>query len=254
MLPINDVLTLWSALAAAARAPGRLHVLRASKGIMDGHWLHPVPTVVVCLLGTVRIECRLGPAVDLNIGDAVVIAPGVAHRHVPLRRQAGSMELGFEYGWCDLEFHRAGVTLGASMTRQPAETLVQCLLAGESRALADLLLLVLERPLQDVRPFSVAALRMRDRIRSHGLTSVSAMDITRASRLRPSRAWQVFREHFGCTPHEALERRRCSVAAALLAQGMAVAEVALHCGYRDRGTFTRAFRRIYGRSPGRCRC
>lgn len=249
MLAVSELLTLWSALAAAARKPGRLQVLRAAGGEIPGQWRHPVPTVVVGLLGVVRIERPSGPPIDLQAGDAVVIAPGTAHRHVPLRRDSAALELGFDYGWCDLEFHGAATSLAATLPRQPAEAQVQGMLAGETQALGRLLDLLLARPLQDMRHLPAAALAMRDRIRSHGLTPISAADVARAGGLQPSRAWQVFKVHFGCTPRQALERRRCAVAAAQLEAGMGVAEVAQACGFRDRGTFSRAFVRVHGVAP-----
>jgi AraC family transcriptional regulator len=249
MQRLSDLLTLWSALAAAARHPGRVRVLEADGGEAPGHWLHPVATVVVALRGPARIDSPGREAIDLVPGDAVVIAPGAAHRHAPLRNQAAVLGLGFEYGWCDLEFNVGTQTVGASMPRQPAEDLVARMRAGDAAALGNLLALILDRPLQDVRQLPEAALHMRDRIRSHGLTPITAADIARAGGLKPSRAWQVFREHFGCTPRQALERRRCAVAAALLEQGHPVAEVAERCGFRDRGTFTRAFARVHGRAP-----
>ncbi len=249
MQRLSDLLTLWSALATAARHPGRVRVLEADGGEAPGHWLHPVATVVVALRGPARIESPGREAIDLVPGDAVVIAPGAAHRHVPLRNQAAALGLGFEYGWCDLEFNIGAQTVGASMPQQPAEDLVGRMREGDAAALGSLLALVLDRPLQDVRQLPASALRMRDRIRSHGLTPITAADIARAGGLQPSRAWQVFREHFGCTPRQALERRRCAVAAALLEQGHPVGEVAQRCGFGDRGTFARAFTRVQGRTP-----
>ncbi len=249
MQRVSDLLVLWSGLAAAARAPGRVVVLASDGRPVPGHWLHPVPTVVVALAGVVRIEVPGGRPYDLRSGEALVVAPGAAHRHAPLRSGAASLALGFDYGLCDLELCGPGVRLGAAMPCEPAWMLVGRMLRGDSSALGPLLALVVERPLSEVQPLPVAVLRMRDRIRSHGLTPITAAAVARAGGLRPSRAWQLFRAHFGCTPRQALERRRCAVAAALLQQGLDVTETARRCGFSDRGTFSRAFRRVHGRSP-----
>lgn len=251
MQRLSDLLALWTALATVARDPGRIRVLPADGRAAIGHWLHPVPTLVVALSGVARIESPGRPALDLTPGQALVIAPGAAHRHVPLRRQAATLELGFDYGCCDLEFHADRLVIGATMPRQPAEALMGRLQAGDDGALRGLLALIIDRPLQDLQQLPLAAQRMRDRIRSHGLTPITAADVARAGGLQPSRAWQLFRAHFGCTPRQALERRRCAVAAALLAQGLAVAAVAQRCGFTGRGTFTRAFVRVHGHPPGR---
>lgn len=245
---IGDLLALWSALAAVSRRPGRVQVMAASGGATPDFGVHPVPTLVVSLQDVVRIERPGRSAIDLVAGDALVVAPGAAHRHAPLRRTAMALELGFDYGWCDIEIHDAAATrIAATTARQPAEELMSRLLSGDGMALGSLLLLLLERPMQ-YRQLPEAALRMRSYIRSHGLTPITAADVAGASGLAPSRAWQVFREHFGCTPRQALERRRCLIAAALRAQGVAVGEVATQCGFRDRGTFTRAFARMHAAS------
>lgn len=246
---LSDLLALWTALSAASRSPGRTRILPAGRSVAQGFGLHPVATLAVALAGAVRVECPGRRPCDLAPRDAVVIAAGALHRHAPLRGQAATLELGFDYAVCDLEFHTATFTVQASMPRQPAEDLVGQLLAGEQAPLATLLGLVLEQPLRDLQPLPAAARRMRDRIRSHGLTPITAADVAAAGGLQPSRAWQLFRTHFGCTPRQALERRRCAVAASWLAQGMAVGEVAKRCGFRDRGTFARAFRRVHRRSP-----
>jgi AraC-like DNA-binding protein len=250
MQRLSDLLALWTALSAASRDPGRTRIVPVGHDQAPGCGLHPVATLAVALAGAARIECPGRRPYDLAPREAVVIAAGALHRHLPLRGQAATLELGFDYEVCDLEFHTAAFTVQASMPRQPAEELVGRLLAGEQAPLGILLGLILEQPLRDLQPLPAAARRMRDRIRSHGLTRISAADVAAASGLRQSRAWQLFQTHFGCTPRQALERRRCAIAASWLAQGMPVGEAASRCGFRDRGTFARAFRRVHGRPPG----
>ncbi len=249
MRAIADLLAMWSALAAVAQAPGRLRKIAATGALAYDHGLHPVPTVVIALKGVVRLAVPGGPAVDLAAGDAAVVAPGAAHRHERLRHQSISLELGFDYVGCDIELRSTDATLDGVMPRQPAERLVNRMLNADRAAFAELLTLLLEVPWKEVQELPEAARLMRDRIRSHGLTPITAIDVAAASGLQTSRAWQVFRAHFGCTPRQALEQRRCAVAAALLEQGLTVAEVARRCGFRDQGTFSRAFTRVRGRPP-----
>lgn len=208
-----------------------------------------MPTVVIGLRGVVRLRAAGRNVIDLQPGDAAVIAAGAWHEHEPLRRSAAALALGFDYGMCDLLLSNAETTVPAVLPQQPAWQVVERLLAGDERAMSDLLALVLEVPWRDVPHLPAAVERMRDHIRSHGLTPITAADLARISGLGPSRAWELFREHFGCTPRQALERRRCAVAAALLDHGLAVSEVASRCGFVDRGTFTRAFARIQGVGP-----
>lgn len=249
MQPMAQLLGLWSALAAARHAPGRLHILPAGGEPGDEVGTHPSPTVVVALRGVVRLERPRRSPIDLQPGDAAAIAPGAAHRHAPLRRGSATLDLGFDYEGCDLLLRTPDTTVAALLPTHPALALAKRLLDGDRIALPELLAQVLERPLRDVRPLPAAAERMRDRIRTHGLTPISAADVARAGGLAPSRAWQLFKAHFGCTPRQALERRRCAVAASLLDAGVGVAEAARRCGFRDRGTFSRAYVRVHGVTP-----
>lgn len=215
----------------------------------ERHWLHPVPTLEICLRGVVRLNRGRRQPIDLHPGDAAVVAPGAVHEHAPLRRGAAALGLGFDYGVCDLALMEADISIPAFLPQQLALQLVNRLLRNDASALPAVLALVLEHHLQEARPLPQAVVRMRDRIRTHGLTPITAADLARISGLGTSRAWEIFHHHLGCTPRQALERRRCAVAAAMLTQGMSVASVATRCGFADRGTFTRAFTRIHGKNP-----
>jgi AraC-like DNA-binding protein len=209
--------------------------------------------VVVGLRGVARITQGHGPAIDLHPGDAVVVAPGATHDHAPLRGQSAALALGFDSGMCDVVLSTATVQVDAVMPQHPAWSLVHRLSTKHADALPELLSLVLDRPLQATQPLPTAVARMRDYIRSHGLTPITAADLARVSGLGTSRAWQVFRHHFGCTPRQALEQRRCAVAAAMLRHGLAIPAIITRCGFHDRGTFTRAFARQHGQAPAQWR-
>jgi AraC-like DNA-binding protein len=157
--------------------------------------------------------------------------------------------LGFDYGVCDLALIDADISIPAFLPQQPALHLVNRLLRNDATALPAVLALILEHHLQEARPLPEPVVRMRDRIRTHGLTPITAADLAHISGLGTSRAWEIFRHHLGCTPRQALERRRCAVAAAMLTQGMSVTSVTTRCGFGDRGTFARAFARIHGTTP-----
>lgn len=69
--------------------------------------------------------------------------------------------------------------------------------------------------------------------------------------LHPTHFARAFRTFAGCTPGDLLRARRLEKAAELLLKGnVSLAEIALDCGFADQPQFTKAFRRMYGTTPG----
>ena len=58
-----------------------------------------------------------------------------------------------------------------------------------------------------------------------------------------------FRDETGYTIHSYLMEKRLLLAQQLLAQGVAPGEAALRCGYQEYSTFSRAYKKQFGRSP-----
>lgn len=77
-------------------------------------------------------------------------------------------------------------------------------------------------------------------------------DLARAAGLGATALHQLFRRHLGCTPLEALVRRRIQAACALLLAepDLAVATVGARCGFGDAVHFGRVFRARQGCTPG----
>jgi AraC family transcriptional regulator len=69
--------------------------------------------------------------------------------------------------------------------------------------------------------------------------------------VHPTHLARAFRTFAGCTPGDLLRARRLGKAAELLLEpGVSLAEIALDCGFADHAQFTKAFRQIYGTTPG----
>lgn len=84
-------------------------------------------------------------------------------------------------------------------------------------------------------------------------SAVRVGGIAQAVGVHPVHLARTWRQHFGCTPGEALRRHRMARAAGLLARGAGLADVALAAGFADQSHMTRAFRRDYGITPARFR-
>lgn len=60
---------------------------------------------------------------------------------------------------------------------------------------------------------------------------------------------RAFRRQRGTTPYEHLVRFRVDMARKLLAEGAAIADAALSCGFSDQSHLTRIFKRYVGLTP-----
>jgi AraC family transcriptional regulator len=88
--------------------------------------------------------------------------------------------------------------------------------------------------------------------RLHGDPSVS--DLARECRLSESYFAHAFRQATGISPHRRMMKRRIERAKELLLRGdLAIAEVALACGFVDQSHLTRNFVRAEGCGPGKWR-
>lgn len=60
----------------------------------------------------------------------------------------------------------------------------------------------------------------------------------------------IFKSAFGLSPHQYLMHYRLKRSCYLLKEGMSVTEAAYGCGYKEAKTYCRAFREMFGISPG----
>jgi AraC family transcriptional regulator len=69
--------------------------------------------------------------------------------------------------------------------------------------------------------------------------------------VHPTHLARAFRTFVGCAPGDLLRARRLEKAAELLLKAnVSLAEIALDCGFADQAQFTKAFRQVYGTTPG----
>jgi AraC-like DNA-binding protein len=79
---------------------------------------------------------------------------------------------------------------------------------------------------------------------------ISVVDMARRANLSVSRFHALFRQHFGCAPHQYLLRLRCHRAQELLGSTDATLhEIAHDCGFANAYHLSRVFKRITGVSP-----
>jgi AraC-like DNA-binding protein len=229
-------LTVWPA------RPGR--TARFDDG---GQHRHTIPTLVSCLDGVVRVRSVHG-SIDLHPGAALVIAPGVWHRHEDLRHGAASLGMGSFGPWCDIALLDVGTTTWGRLPAEPARGLLARLLAASDegerlRLLRDLAAqLVSERvePLAFPHP---AVERMLAKLWTRLDRGITAADLVAASGLGRSQAYALFTRVLGISPKRAVEQARRELARHLLAAGCSSDEVVRACGYGDRRAMARIHRR-----------
>jgi AraC family transcriptional regulator len=80
---------------------------------------------------------------------------------------------------------------------------------------------------------------------------VTLVQLANECKLSVSQFARAFRQSNGCAPHHWLMSRRVDNAKSLMRdQSLALADVALACGFADQSHFTRVFKNIVGESPG----
>jgi AraC-like DNA-binding protein len=102
------------------------------------------------------------------------------------------------------------------------------------------------RPTTAIGPLQRARERLEDEVGNPSLA-----ELADTARMTPWHFCRAFRERFGQPPHAYQLHARIRRAKRLLADGHAVIDVALQCGFTDQSHFTRHFRRLVDVTPGR---
>ncbi len=253
------MIALWLALERRQADLRRVHVWSYELARMQ-YWpgadLHPVPTLVLCLSGTLRVRTRAFAQriehVDLQAGEALVIAPSVCHEHVVLRGEYAALQMGFLRQSSDYWLYsRDARMLGrvpAEPYRQLMDALLLCPVAERVERLSELLQTFLDeqRHVQDGVPPALEAMQLYLQANAH--LPISADDIVHASGLQHAQAYAVFCRYYEAAPFQVLQQRRIDIAQAHLRAGLDLHEVALCSGFTSRRNFTRAFQRVRGES------
>ncbi|MCC8935688.1 helix-turn-helix transcriptional regulator [Bradyrhizobium sp. Arg68] len=101
-----------------------------------------------------------------------------------------------------------------------------------------------DRRLRRVMQFIAANLQNRIRLK----------DLAAVANLSPFHFARSFRKATGETPYRFVRECRLERSKQLLAQNdAALAEISLRCHFSSQSSFTRAFKRAFGQSPGRYR-
>lgn len=212
----------------------------------DGH-LHTVPSLVACLAGAVR---ALGPdgACDLGPGEALVIAPGVWHEHVPVRPGTVFFAQGFLPTGSDVILGDHRQRFRGLLPREPSHRLCAAACAATAPAarlalVRDLLAQVLAEQVEDLGPADPAFRLMVRRLWSSLHRGVAVADLVRASGRSRAQAYRLFTAGYGLPPKAALEAARLELAEALAAAGLPAAGIARRCGFASARSLARAGRR-----------
>lgn len=214
----------------------------------DGDHLHTVPSLVACLAGVVRAHGPAGTC-DLQPGEALVIAPGVWHEHVPVRAGTVFFAQGFLPTASDVLLGDHRRRFCGLLPREPSHRLCAQVLAAADpgRRLAHLRALlaqVLAEAVADQGMADPVFRRMVKRLWCDLHRGVGVDDLVRASGRSRAQAYRVFTAGYGLPPKAALEAARVELAASLAAAGLTPAAVARRCGFASARTLARARARL----------
>lgn len=103
---------------------------------------------------------------------------------------------------------------------------------------------------RDVKPERVLVKRVREYLDEHAATNMTLNDLARVANVSTFHLNRVFRSEVGLPPHAYQTQVRVMRSKVLLAQGMAIGQVALELGFFDQSHFTNHFTRLLGYTPG----
>ena len=215
---------------------------------------HHVPTLIACLAGVVRVRRPGSPDLDLGVGDVVLIAPGVWHEHTTLKSGSIWFGQGFMAAWSDVSIGTAGRTWSGKLPAEPSRQLMESALeaadeAGAVRGVKALVAQVLAESVTDLSLDRPALRAMVDQLWRRCHHGVTVDELVAASGLKRAQAYAVFTAGYGVTPRQAIATTRLWLAGSYLQSGLPVAEVARLAGYPSADTFSRCWRREYGKPP-----
>jgi AraC family transcriptional regulator len=90
---------------------------------------------------------------------------------------------------------------------------------------------------------------MRGALHERSAETLRIGDVARGLGIHPTHAVREFRRRFGLTPGEYLRRVRVERAAALLRDGMSLADAAVNAGFAHPSHFSRTFKRYWHMTP-----
>ena len=217
----------------------------------NGQHRHTIPTLVSCLTGVIRVRAGQGVC-DLHPGDALVIAPGVWHRHEPLRSSSAAIGVGSVGRWSDITLlEGASVIWGRLPAQQSRSLLARCVAttadAERLRILRELAAQVMSEKVEPLDFPHPAVERMLSKLWTRLDRGITAADLVSASGLGRSQAYALFTLALGISPKRAVEQSRSDLAQHLLAAGCTSDEVVHACGYGDRRAMARIHRRLQER-------
>jgi AraC family transcriptional regulator len=85
-------------------------------------------------------------------------------------------------------------------------------------------------------------------------STIRVMDLIRVVKFCPNRFGRVFKETFGCTPHQCIICKRIERAKSLMLMSKdTLSQIATECGFVNQSHLSNLFRKIVGVSPSRWR-
>ena len=92
--------------------------------------------------------------------------------------------------------------------------------------------------------------RVKEMIKRRAAEPITLTDMAEEAHLSRYHFIRVFKKHTGLAPHAFLTQTRVYQAKALISSGVPLAQAAATCGFSDQSHMTRAFKTIYGMTPG----
>ncbi len=254
----RQLIDLWVNLQEATQALNRVHVWGFEPQRMS-YWpgadLHPVPTLVLCCQGRQMVEsqghAKKPERLELEAGQALIIAPGVCHSHPMVRGDFVVFHLGFMHKDSDYQLENRDAQMMGRVPAHPYRGIMDQLIETHVDQRLDLMRSLLALFLDERRhvhhDISPALEAMQLYMQYHAHLPINADDIVHASGLQHAQAYSIWCDFYQAPPFQILQQRRIEIAKANLRAGMELDEAALCSGFTGKRSMDRAFGRFEGR-------
>lgn len=256
----NRLWRWWAELERVVGSLGEVHLETDARTwpSTEARHLHPNPTMIIALDGLVPIGLGDGRQLVLRPGDVALLGTGVWHEHDYTPRSGAWFGQGFTPTWSDLTLPmRENVQGTGKLHPHPTRALADAAFAAAPARRRDATAAWLRQLVQErieVRyPDDQALLAMVQLMWRRAHVRITPEELVEASGAARARAYRLFTQWYEMTPKAFILANRLNLAAALLAQGLPVADVAWRSGWSNATTFARCWRRDRGGRPSLAR-
>ncbi len=255
----TEILPLWLKLEECSHKLKRLRRLQPNKDRID-HWpgaeMHHVPTLVLCIAGQTRITYERDRKLDLNVGEGVIIGPGIFHAHEKLRSGCATLSQGITPRHSDFNLQNKDTHFYGHIPIDRVENVFHGIINDRHekpqqwlKHLKSILHCILHEYEERTHSVPSSFHKMFHYFVRYVYEGASVEDIIQAGGLSRSRAYKIWSDNYSVPLRMAICQQRLGLAKLLLQTDLSIEAIAERCGFSSRQQMTRLFQEHEHCSP-----